>query len=126
MNPNTINHIKAHNDLWRYLESLGYHSGTTNGSDNGECAIVYGNAPYHRIVGYVCRDLTIKWIDKLPPEQSCIKVLTKAGHIYRAFFSTTNGKPCYKSFGEDISDKVADWLPAEIDTAEPWNKLIRL
>lgn len=46
----------------RELEELGYRSGTNWGEPDGRCAIVKGNYPYSKIVGYLNRDLTITWL----------------------------------------------------------------
>ena len=54
--------IKAINKKWDELESLGYRSGGC-GNNIGRTAIVKGDYPNGKIVGYLNKDLSIDWIN---------------------------------------------------------------
>ena len=53
-------YIKAYCDKWKELEALGYRSGTSWG-ETDRTAIVKGECPNAKIVGYLNRDLSIAW-----------------------------------------------------------------
>lgn len=50
----------ARNQKWKELEAQGYRSGGC-GNDFEKCAIVQGDYPNGKIVGYLNQDLTITW-----------------------------------------------------------------
>lgn len=61
---NIRDHLKASNALWRELERQGYQSGGCD-SKFKETAIIKGNGPNAKIVGYVdIKSLSIRWTSK--------------------------------------------------------------
>lgn len=56
-------YIKAYCDKWKELKVLGYRSGTSWGEVD-RTAIVQGEYPNAKIVGYLNRDLSIVWVSE--------------------------------------------------------------